>query len=94
MINPDDDDVIKIVIDKLEKWYGKTKIHEASEAWKEFKNIKRNVGESIDDFLLRFDTIESKLKSTATELPALVSTYTYLKQSMLPVSKKKHSGKC
>ena len=74
MINPDDDDVIKIVIDKLEKWYGKTKIHEASEAWKEFKNIKRNVGESIDDFLLRFDTIESKLKSTATELPALVST--------------------
>ena len=74
LINPDDDDVVTIVIDKLEKWYGKTKIHEASEAWKEFKNIKRNDGESIDDFLLRFDTVESKLKSTATELPALVST--------------------
>ena len=35
LINPDDDDVVMIVNDKLENWYGKTKI---LEAWKENQN--------------------------------------------------------
>ena len=65
------------VIDKLEKWYGKTKIHEASEAWKEFKNIKRNAGESIDDFLLRFDTVESFLPSPVLSCPSLPALDTF-----------------
>ena len=78
LLDPDDENIIKLVIEKLETWYGKTRIHEACEAWKEFKNIKRNVEEPIDDFLLRFDTIESKLKSAATELPAMITTLNLL----------------
>ena len=70
VIDPDDDEIITTVIDKLEKWFGKTKIDEASEAWKNFKDIKRSNGENINDFLLRFETIESRLRcSTTVNLP-------------------------
>ena len=66
------EDVVKKVIEKLETWFGKTKIDEACEAWNTFKEIKRNDSEKIDEFLLRFDTAESKLRNTVVQLPNLI----------------------
>ena len=72
LIDPEKENVIKDVIEKMIKWYGKTRIDEASEAWRDFRNIKRYNEEKIDKFLLRFETLESKLKSSAVELPNLI----------------------
>ena len=56
----------------MQKWFGKTKIDEASDAWKSFKDMKRSKEEPIDEFLLKFETVESKLKCSAVELPNLI----------------------
>ena len=61
-LDTSDDVVVKEIPEKMKKWFGKTKVDEASEAWKSFIKIKRNKNESIDDFLFRFDTAESKLR--------------------------------
>ncbi len=36
-VNPEDPEVISKIIEKLDKWFGKPKWDEASEAWKKFK---------------------------------------------------------
>ena len=56
----------------MQKWFGKTKIDEASDAWKSFKDMKRSKEEPIDEFMLEFETVESKLKCSAVELPNLI----------------------
>ena len=50
----------------------KPKIDQACEAWKENKEVKRKEAESVDDFLLRFETIESNLKCSVVKLPQLI----------------------
>ena len=57
---------------KLQKWFGKTRVDEASEAWKSFRDIKRDLDEKIDLFLHRFETLESQMKSSAVEIPNLI----------------------
>ena len=37
-----DEVVVKEIKEKIKKWFGKTKVDEASEAWKSFIKIKRN----------------------------------------------------
>ena len=56
----------------MSQWFGKTKIDEASDAWREFKDIKRANEENIDKFLLRYETAESKLKNTAVDMHKLI----------------------
>ena len=36
-LDPENENVILNVIDKLQKWFGKTRIDEASEAWKQLE---------------------------------------------------------
>ena len=67
-----DEGVVKEITEKLKKWFGKTKVDEASEAWKIFIKIKRSKNESIDDFLFRFETAESKLRQAACRIPNLI----------------------
>ena len=71
-LDPENENVILNVIDKLKKWFGKTRIDEASEAWKQFRDMKKSSEEKIDTFLLRFETAESQLKSSAAEIPNII----------------------
>ena len=71
-LKPEEDDIISKVIEKLETWFGKTKIDEASEDWKTFRDIKRSNDEKIDPFILRFETAESKVRNSAVPLPNVV----------------------
>ena len=48
LLDPANENIILEVIDKMKKWFGKTKIDEASDAWKMFRDIKRIKEESID----------------------------------------------
>ena len=41
-LDTSDDVVVKEITEKMKKWFGKTKVDEASEAWKSFIKIKRN----------------------------------------------------
>ena len=72
LINPDDENVIKEIIIKMEKWFGKPKLDQACESWKDFKEVKRKESETLDDFILRFETVESNLKCSVVELPQLI----------------------
>ena len=69
MLDPADENIILAVVDKMKKWFGKTKIDEASEAWKSFRDIARNKEEPIDDFLFRFETAESKMRQAVVQIP-------------------------
>ena len=61
-LKPENEDIILKIVEKLEKWFGKTKIDEASDSWESFIDLKRTNDEKLDDFLLRFETAESKLR--------------------------------
>ena len=56
----------------METWFGKPKLDEACEAWKEFKNIKREESEAVDKFILKYETCESNLKCSVVELSQLI----------------------
>ena len=71
-LDPEDENVIPNVILKLQNWFGKTRVDEASESWKGFRDIKRSTNEKIDTFLHRFETIEAQLKSSINEIPNLI----------------------
>ena len=71
-LDTSDDAVVKEITEKMKKWFGKTKVDEASESWRNFMKIKRNKNESIDDFLFRFETAESKLRQAACQIPNLI----------------------
>ena len=72
LIDPENENIIKDIIEKMQKWFGKTKVDEASDTWRTFRDMKRSKEENIDKFLLRFETVESKLKCSAVELPNLI----------------------
>ena len=78
-LDPENENIITNVIKKLKHWFGKTKIDEASEAWEKFVDIKRNNEEHIDSFLLRFETIESQLISSAVPIPNTILSLQLLK---------------
>ena len=63
-IEPQDPDIIPKMIANLHKWFGKTKTDQFFGAWKDFIEIKLTDVETIEEFILKFDTIDSKLKST------------------------------
>ena len=63
-IEPQDPDIIPKMIANLHKWFGKTKTDQFFGAWKDFIEIKLTDGKTIEEFIIRFDTIDSKLKST------------------------------
>jgi hypothetical protein len=45
-LDPSDVNIVPLVIEKLKKWFGQTKLDEANNAWKSFRNIQRSKVES------------------------------------------------
>ena len=62
LLDPSEEEVIKKLVDKLDSWFGKTKMDESCESWKKFISIVREKDEKVDKFLLRYETVESDLK--------------------------------
>ena len=69
LLDPANENIILVVIENMKKWFGKTQIDEASEAWINFKDIKRHKNEKIDDYLFRFETADSKMKQSLVPVP-------------------------
>ena len=89
-INPEAENIITDIIEKMNNWFGKTKVDEASEAWREFKNILRARNENIDPFLLRFETAESKLKNSSARLPGMILALHLLETANLEVDQRRN----
>ena len=62
-VDPNSPDIIQIMITNLKKWFGRTETEKFFRTWKEFIDFKVDEEETVDDFLLRYDTIDSQLKS-------------------------------
>ena len=71
-LNPDDEDIITKIVEKLHKWFGKPEIDRAFLSWNEVISMKRKDNESIGEFILRYETAEAKLRCSATALPLLL----------------------
>ena len=50
------------------KSYGKTSTNKFFESWKELIELKMEKGESVEEFILRLDSIDSKLKASNEKL--------------------------
>ena len=72
LIDPNNANVIKDIIEKMEIWFGKPQLDEACEAWKRFKDVIRDDTEALEDFVLKFETCDSNLKCSGIELQQVV----------------------
>ena len=68
-MNPEDPDIIKQIIVKLQEWFGRPKIDDASVSWRIIKDIQIKEGKSVESYITRFDSANSSLKCSTTELP-------------------------
>ena len=68
VLDPEDPEIISKIITNLHKWFGKTKTDKFFGSWKEFIDFKREAGEAIDESILRYDTIDSKLRASGEKL--------------------------
>ena len=71
LIDPNNANVIKDIIEKMEIWFGKPQLDEACEAWKRFK-IMSDDTEAHEHFVLKFETCDSNLKCSGIELQQVV----------------------
>ena len=90
MIDPENENIILEIVEKMTQWFGKTKIDEASDAWREFKDIKRANEENIDKFLLRYETADSKLKNTAVGMPNLILAIQLMEAANVTVDQRRN----
>ena len=71
-IDPNHKDVIKIIIQNMYNWFGKTKADDASESWDVFLTKMRKKEMKVDDFLVDFETSCSRLVNVIPNIPKIV----------------------
>ena len=62
-MNPEDKEIIPKMISNIKKWFEKAQTDQFLETWKQFIEVSLNEGETIEEFILKYDTLDSKLKS-------------------------------
>ena len=60
VVNPDDPEIIPKLVRSLQKWFGRTNTDKFFDGWKEFVEFEWKDGETIEEFLIRYDMIDSK----------------------------------
>ena len=72
VIDPNDQNVIEIIIDSMEKWFGKPKEDVASESWDKFVEYSRKKDTNVEDFILDFESLVSKLLTVIPNIPKII----------------------
>ena len=70
-IDPEDENVIDVLIDKMKDWFGKPFIDEATSSWRIFIHLLRKTNEKIGEFILKFETAVANLKCSNVEISPL-----------------------
>ena len=76
-------DSIKNIVDLVIKTLGKSNLESASEAWKEFIEMNQMDGETIRDFVLRFELLEANLRNANLPIPSTALAIQLLMKSNL-----------
>ena len=79
VIDPDDEEVITKVAEKLEDIFGKPKMDEILENWDAFSEMMRKKDEEIEPFMLKFDTAEAALRAVDCPLDKKILSLILLK---------------
>ena len=79
-------DSIDKIMDLVIKTLGKSNLESASQAWKDFVELEQRGGESIRDFVLRFENTEAELKNAKLPIPSTALAMQILMKSNLTTS--------
>ena len=67
-LDPENENVVEMIIQRLEQWFGKTRIEEGSGSWRGFRDMRREENESVHDFVVRYETAEADVKANAGDI--------------------------
>ena len=81
---------INKIVNMVVKALGKSNIENASEVWLEFIDMKQNEGESIRDFVLRYENVEAKLRNANLVIPSKALAMQLLMKSNLTSASKEN----
>jgi hypothetical protein len=81
---------INKIVNMVVKALGKSNIENASEVWLEFIDMKQNEGESIRDFVLRYENVEAKLGNANLVIPSKALAMQLLMKSNLTSASKEN----
>ena len=71
-LDPESMNVIDDIITKFGQWFGKPRVEQCVDSWIKYLALKRNPNESVEDFIVKYETAEAYLKCDAVELPKLL----------------------
>ena len=84
LARPPIDNILNLVLKTL----GKCNLESASEAWKDFIELKQNKDESVRDYVLRFENTESELRNARLPIPSpALAMQILLKSNLTSMSK-------
>ena len=63
-------DSIENILDLVIKALGKSNLESASEAWRDFIEMKQNKDVSVRDYVLRFENAECELRNARLPIPS------------------------
>ena len=66
--DPEDENIIDQIMEKLETWFSKSKMEEGSTSWRGLRDMRRGKNESIHDYIIRYETAESDVKANAGDI--------------------------
>ena len=89
MENTESDSIDKIM-DLVIKTLGNSNLESASRAWKDFVELEQREGESICDFVLRFENTEAELKNAKLPIPSTALAIQILMKSNLTTMSKEN----
>ena len=67
----EDGNSIEIILDKIKDFIDETKWNKTVKLVKEFRSFKQDENEKNRDYVTRFNTFETRMKNTGTELPKM-----------------------
>ena len=71
-IDPKAENIVEVIITKLNSWCGKPKAYESYESWTEIITMKKKQNEDIEKFLLKLETAVAKLHESSKPLPYIL----------------------
>ena len=77
-LDPESPNIIDNFVKKFIEWYETPEVDESTIDWRNFKNSRRRKGENINEFIQRYETYESNVRSSIAELPEYLLAIQFL----------------
>ena len=84
------ENVIKNIIEKIKEKLDKSNLEKRSDAWLQFINIKQDVNESAQSYVVRFEQVETQLRNVKITIPNRALAIHLLRRSSLEEQSKEN----